>query len=63
MLGDENFGQNKRAALLSSKIAYSLGDYDTVLYFALKAGDLFELAPSLASGDRDSQDTLVRKLI
>ncbi|KAI6191898.1 26S proteasome non-ATPase regulatory subunit 1 [Aphelenchoides bicaudatus] len=55
---DENFGQNKRAALLSSKVAYCLGDYDTALHFALNAGDLFSLTPRPSSGELGPQDTL-----
>lgn len=56
---DENFGQNKRAALLSSKVAYCLGDYDTALHFALNAGELFSLTPRPSSGELGPQDTLV----
>lgn len=57
---DETFGQNKRAALLSSKVAYCLGDYDTALHFALNAVELFSLMPRPPSSDLGAQDTLVR---
>lgn len=60
---DENFGQHKRAALLSSKVAYCLGDYDTALHFALNAAELFSLTPRPASGELGPQDTLVRRLL
>lgn len=56
---DESFGQNKRAALLSSKVAYCLGDYDSALHFALNAGELFSLTPRPSSGELGPQDTLV----
>lgn len=57
-----HFGQNKRAALLSSKVAYCLGDYDTALRFALNADELFSLTPRSTSGQL-GQDTLVTLII
>jgi 26S proteasome regulatory subunit N2 len=56
---DENFVQNKRAGLLSSKVAYCLGDYDTALHFALNAGELFSLTPRPTSGNIGPQDASV----
>jgi hypothetical protein len=56
---DESFGQHKRAALLSSKVAYCLGDYETALHFALNAGELFSLQPQPMSGELGAQDNMV----
>ncbi|KAI6173656.1 26S proteasome non-ATPase regulatory subunit 1 [Aphelenchoides besseyi] len=55
---DETFGQRKRAALLSSKVAYCLGDYTGALHLALNAGELFSLTPRPPSGELGAQDDL-----
>uniref|UniRef100_A0A0N4ZZ09 26S proteasome non-ATPase regulatory subunit 1 n=1 Tax=Parastrongyloides trichosuri TaxID=131310 RepID=A0A0N4ZZ09_PARTI len=56
LAGDKTFSERKRAALLSSKVAFCLGDYDTALEFALKAEDTFLLTPRKASIQNGPQD-------
>ncbi|KAI6205171.1 26S proteasome non-ATPase regulatory subunit 1 [Aphelenchoides besseyi] len=58
LAADQTFGQHKRAALLSSKVAYCLGDYIGALHLALNAGELFSLTPRPPSGELGAQDDL-----
>ena len=59
LAADATFGERKRAALLSSKVAYCLGDYTGALELALNADDLFSLTPRPPSGKLGPQDDLV----
>ncbi|VDN23095.1 unnamed protein product [Gongylonema pulchrum] len=61
---NENFSERHRAALLASKVAYCLGDYNGALNLALAAEDKFQLTPrpsSVLVGSQDEQ--YVNKII
>jgi 26S proteasome regulatory subunit N2 len=61
---DEQFPQRNRAALLSSKVAFCLGDYPGALQLALAAGDKFSLTPKPPTKEFGPQDELfVDKII
>ncbi|CAG9534121.1 unnamed protein product [Cercopithifilaria johnstoni] len=55
---DEHFKQRYLAALLASKVAFCLGDYNGALQLALAAEDKFQLtprSPSILVGSQDEQ--------
>lgn len=56
---DEKFPERGRAALLASKVAYCLGDYNGALHLALAAGDKFSLTPRAPTKEFGPQDELV----
>uniref|UniRef100_A0A914YFL8 26S proteasome non-ATPase regulatory subunit 1/RPN2 N-terminal domain-containing protein n=1 Tax=Panagrolaimus superbus TaxID=310955 RepID=A0A914YFL8_9BILA len=56
---DSSFSERHRAALLSSKVVYCLGDYAGALQLALGAEDLFSLSPRPAHPEYGQQDELV----
>ncbi|VDK61262.1 unnamed protein product [Onchocerca ochengi] len=61
---NENFKQRHLAALLASKVAFCLGDYNGALQLALAAEDKFQLTPrppSILVGSQDEQ--YVNKII
>uniref|UniRef100_A8PRS4 26S proteasome non-ATPase regulatory subunit 1 n=2 Tax=Brugia TaxID=6278 RepID=A8PRS4_BRUMA len=61
---DEHFKQRYLAALLASKVAFCLGDYNGALQLALAAEDKFQLtprSPSILVGSQDEQ--YVNKII
>ncbi|VBB25556.1 unnamed protein product [Acanthocheilonema viteae] len=61
---DEHFRQRYLAALLASKVAFCLGDYNGALQLALAAEDKFQLtprSPSILVGSQDEQ--YVNKMI
>uniref|UniRef100_A0A0R3S069 26S proteasome non-ATPase regulatory subunit 1 n=1 Tax=Elaeophora elaphi TaxID=1147741 RepID=A0A0R3S069_9BILA len=61
---DEHFKQRYLAALLASKVAFCLGDYNGALQLALAAEDKFQLtprSPSVLVGSQDEQ--YVNKII
>uniref|UniRef100_A0AC35TPB7 26S proteasome non-ATPase regulatory subunit 1 n=1 Tax=Rhabditophanes sp. KR3021 TaxID=114890 RepID=A0AC35TPB7_9BILA len=59
-----NFKQRHRAALLSSKVAYCLGDYASALALALAAEEKFSLTPRLSSPQNGPQDEqFINKII
>ncbi|VDN00722.1 unnamed protein product [Thelazia callipaeda] len=61
---DESFQQRHLAALLASKVAFCLGDYNGALQLALAAEDKFQLtprSPSVLVGPQDEQ--YVNKII
>ncbi|MCP9263000.1 26S proteasome non-ATPase regulatory subunit 1 [Dirofilaria immitis] len=61
---DEHFKQRYLAALLASKVAFCLGDYNGALQLALAAEDKFQLTPrssSILVGSQDEQ--YVNKII
>ncbi|VDP14641.1 unnamed protein product [Onchocerca flexuosa] len=61
---NENFKQRYLAALLASKVAFCLGDYNGALQLALAAEDKFQLtprSPSILVGSQDEQ--YVNKII
>uniref|UniRef100_A0A914PDI6 26S proteasome non-ATPase regulatory subunit 1/RPN2 N-terminal domain-containing protein n=1 Tax=Panagrolaimus davidi TaxID=227884 RepID=A0A914PDI6_9BILA len=61
---DTSFTEHRRAALLSSKVAYCLGDYAGALQLVLGAEDLFSLSPRPAHPEYGQQDELyVNKII
>uniref|UniRef100_A0A914PME2 26S proteasome non-ATPase regulatory subunit 1 n=1 Tax=Panagrolaimus davidi TaxID=227884 RepID=A0A914PME2_9BILA len=61
---DTSFTERRRAALLSSKVAYCLGDYAGALQLVLGAEDLFSLSPRPAHPEYGQQDELyVNKII
>ena len=56
---DKSFPEYRRAALLSSKVAYCLGDYAGSLQLVLGAEDLFSLKPRESHPIFGPQDELV----
>lgn len=56
---DTAFTERRRAALLSSKVAYCLGDYAGALHLVLGAEELFSLSPRPAHPEYGQQDELV----
>uniref|UniRef100_A0A7E4UMT8 26S proteasome non-ATPase regulatory subunit 1 n=1 Tax=Panagrellus redivivus TaxID=6233 RepID=A0A7E4UMT8_PANRE len=61
---DKSFCERQRAALLASKVAYSLGDYPGALQLVLGADELFSLHARPAHAEYGPQDELyVNKII
>ncbi|KAE9550228.1 hypothetical protein FO519_006548, partial [Halicephalobus sp. NKZ332] len=61
---EKNFSEHRRAALLASKVAYCLGDYNGSLQLVLGAEDLFSLKPRESHPIFGPQDELyVNKVI
>ncbi|KAF7255063.1 hypothetical protein EG68_08039 [Paragonimus skrjabini miyazakii] len=55
---DVNFGHNKLAAILASKVYYHLAEYEDALHFALCAEELFDL-----SSQSEFVETIISKCI
>ncbi|KAA3669946.1 26S proteasome regulatory subunit N2, partial [Paragonimus westermani] len=55
---DVNFGHNKLAAILASKVYYHLAEYEDALHFALCAEELFDL-----NSQSEFVETIISKCI